>query len=388
MWSPGSSSRGIASYELVVGGTTRAECSGPSTSCVVRGLAEGRTYDWRVVGHSSTGRTATSGFSTFTTNAAPVVTGLLSDVDGLEQVPLELRISWAAATDPDGDAVRYTIQVAGPDVRAGVACATTAQTCDLPFTLRPGGTYRLTLEATDAIGLSASTSATFTARRPVVLIHGYMGDADTWDGMRQSLLGEGFPVLDFDASQAGVQAMAYDSIVDGGIAVVAVSEVAPRIEAALTRGGYAKNQPVDVVAHSMGGLVTRWLVEEAGETLTVRDYRVTTEAKWSTQVRTLVTLATPHHGSKWPYCLTDVCSDMAPESDFLEFLGYDPRPPTTRYYTVGGGEDAIVSAQSARLSTSEWTYIPDACHTESDCRIVGHPTALRVVMDALDMRKA
>lgn len=387
-WLPATSSAGIATYELILGGTSRSECRSTHTQCTVRNLAPGTQYEWTVTARSLTGKIATSVARSFTTNARPDVVGALAETNGLEQVPLQVRLGWGPARDADGDALTYQVRLAPAGGRESSICSGNILSCDVPTRLTAGTRYTMTLVATDAIGLEASTTATFTTRRPIVLVHGYMGDSTTWNGMLQALVAADYPVLDFDPTRAGVQAMAYDSIMDGGIPRVATAEVAPRINAALIAAGYSSDAPIDVVAHSMGGLVTRWLAEQAGASVNVRDYSISTPTKWGTQVRNLVTLATPHYGSNWSFCFSDVCEDMSPDSPFLEYLGYEAAGAQTRYFAAGGGEDAVVDWRSAQLSGADWTYIEDACHSDSDCRIIGHPDALDLVERALEMRRA
>ena len=98
---------------------------------------------------------------------------------------------------------------------------------------------------------------------------------------------------------------------------------------------------VNVVGHSMGGLIARWMVQEMEGTALVD---------------TLVTLATPHHGTRAAY-LSPIARIRAlrPGSPLLRQLNStDPRELSTRLVSVFGDVDVmVVPSNSARLSGGE-----------------------------------
>jgi hypothetical protein len=167
---------------------------------------------------------------------------------------------------------------------------------------------------------------------PVVEVAGLGSDGTGFSDLTAGLRTEGVPVLDFDPDAAGVQPLVYapdDIDATTGIADLAVDLVAPAIREALARAGFAPDQHVDVVAHSMGGLLVRYLVEHpAGD--------------WAERVDDLVMVASPNHGSDvidWetrgdgPF--GTLGRDMRPGSTLLSGLGYD-EPPGEVYTTIGG----------------------------------------------------
>src|SRR3954451_25004580 len=100
---------------------------------------------------------------------------------------------------------------------------------------------------------------------PVVLIPGWHGDAGSFDRMVPALEAAGRTVLDFDPDRPGPQGLTYAPAGDGQhIPDVAVGVVGPAVEDALARAGYPRDGAVDIVGYSMGGLVARYLVEQAG----------------------------------------------------------------------------------------------------------------------------
>jgi triacylglycerol lipase len=107
---------------------------------------------------------------------------------------------------------------------------------------------------------------------------------------------------------------------------------------------------VDIVAHSMGGLSSRWFAKFLGSGIGVAHY---------------VSLGTPQYG------LRQVCSapaslggQMCPGSSFLRTLNAgDDTPGRTRYTSIYSTTDGIVPASSSRLDGG-------ACHVKD--RGVGH----------------
>jgi triacylglycerol lipase len=78
---------------------------------------------------------------------------------------------------------------------------------------------------------------------------------------------------------------------------------------------------VDIIAHSMGGLASRWYVERMDGAYTVDD---------------LVTLGTPHQGNMLAsyFTFTQGAQDMLPGSEFLAELDTDTISPDVHYINV------------------------------------------------------
>lgn len=358
-WLPSTDSRGNGlSYDVTLNGAT--VCSGPAASCVVTDLAQGTTYAWVVTARSGTGASASSGAWSFRTDAAPGRVAIAAGHEGTEQLPLSFSVAEAPVADPDGDPVRYDVVARNPDGGVASACRAVAEPACALTVPRFGRTYAI--EITPSDGLLQGPISTFhvTTRLPIVLVHGWNGDSSTWDGLRESLVDEGYPVLDF-TSITGGPSLHYDTSV-GGIAYEASKEVAPDVAAALRGAGYPAGQRFDVVAHSMGGLVTRWLVEHAGERITEAGTAVQTPTGWSAQVRTLTMLATPNHGANFD-CGSTACKEMTPGSDFLGYLGYRAGARAAGYRTLAGDADQVVDATSASLDDVPASVFHRVCHS-------------------------
>ena len=85
---------------------------------------------------------------------------------------------------------------------------------------------------------------------------------------------------------------------------------------------------IDIISHSMGGLVSRWFVEKLGG---------------DDQVDDLVTLATPHQGTLKAYAgsLAPACREMLPGSDLIYELNSEALPSSVNYTAVWGSSDHV-----------------------------------------------
>jgi pimeloyl-ACP methyl ester carboxylesterase len=195
--------------------------------------------------------------------------------------------------------------------------------------------------------------------RPVVLLHGFDSNPDIFRGSEIYLAEAGFePLLvpwrpgpGHDARQT------------------ATDVVLPGIEAALSDAGHPPDVRFHVVAHSMGGLMVRYLLEQATPELAQR-------------VESLVMISTPNHGPRTGlghHACNAVADrdwrrlgcDLKPKSAFITGLGQAvPDGLPTRYLAIGvesfepflphppfdgdgdgvaRGHDKVVMAESAHL---------------------------------------
>lgn len=107
---------------------------------------------------------------------------------------------------------------------------------------------------------------------------------------------------------------------------------------------------VDIVAHSMGGLISRYYIKNLGG---------------EGQVERLVMLATPNHGTIVSYLGPSAgAKQMHPGSDFLKTLNAgDESPGAIKYTSIRGGLDEIVIPHSSPiLEGAENHYSRFAAH--------------------------
>lgn len=167
---------------------------------------------------------------------------------------------------------------------------------------------------------------------PVVLVAGVMSSGAGFARLTAVLEADGTPVLDFDPVRAGTQPFTFVPTAAGQhVPDIAVAMLQPAVKDALARAGYDRErQHVDVVAHSVGGLLARFLIER--------------DPSWASRIDDLVMVATPNHGSTFGSWLArthdsvwnGIAGDFRPGSPFLTDLG--TAEPAGEVYTAIGGE--------------------------------------------------
>ena len=131
-------------------------------------------------------------------------------------------------------------------------------------------------------------------RNPVLLIHGIKDDARKMEPMARSLRAQGWEAKTMSFKPSWGQR---------GLDVLA-GQVAQFVDE-----NYAPGEKIDLVAFSMGGLVTRYYLQRLGGLERVQHY---------------VTLSTPHHGTLLAYLIPNAgCRQMRPGSAFLRDLASD-----------------------------------------------------------------
>lgn len=164
-------------------------------------------------------------------------------------------------------------------------------------------------------------------RRPIVLLHGFAG----WS---RGLL----PLEDFLARELSREVVRLRL----GTGLESLESAAGRAAGFLARVAAAHpGQRIDVVAHSMGGLVASYLLKTIDR---------------GAHLGAVITLGTPHRGT--PFALAGArllgrlgpsLAQMAPGSRFLEALEREPVPEGSALYSLAGLADLLVPAPCARL---------------------------------------
>lgn len=143
--------------------------------------------------------------------------------------------------------------------------------------------------------LCSSVSAPALAQtEPIVFVHGYSGATSNFDTMVNRFTASGYPA-------AKLYRFGYNSFQNSNkTSGEALSNFINTVRF------YNGNQRVSVVAHSNGGLVTRW-------------HRV--KLNGNADMRRFISLGTPHKGTTGAYsCYAPACYDMRPNSSFLTQL--------------------------------------------------------------------
>jgi triacylglycerol esterase/lipase EstA (alpha/beta hydrolase family) len=188
--------------------------------------------------------------------------------------------------------------------------------------------------------------------RPVIFVHGFDREADTncaaaWRNARTVLKKYRWRARSYTFGYYG-RARNCDMHARG-----TTDTRIQTVGAALARRIYkhftSKGKAVDIVAHSMGGLVAKAAIQ--GTNKYGKQSR-----KWPSRlyIEDVVTLGTPHGGIPFgelvDFCAIthEQCSDMRRGSGFLRWVGSRPQSQMGTDYTfVGSTGDDTVSARSA-----------------------------------------
>ncbi|HET6953211.1 MAG TPA: triacylglycerol lipase [Acidimicrobiales bacterium] len=171
--------------------------------------------------------------------------------------------------------------------------------------------------ATSVAGTSAPATAQAT-RNPILFVHGYGGSAGNWNTMISRFRSAGY-------TSNELMAITYNSALSNTTIAGQVRTAADNLR---SRTGAAK---IDIVAHSMGSLSTRYYLKNLGGSSVVDDW---------------VSLGGPNHGTTSALACTLIslgCVDMVAGSLFLLGLNAgDESPGSTSYSTVWSSCDGVI----------------------------------------------
>jgi triacylglycerol lipase len=163
---------------------------------------------------------------------------------------------------------------------------------------------------------------------PILLVHGYFSNRGMWWRFRQRLANADVgPIYTITLSPL------WGSIDE------MVPQLVAKIETICTQTGHEK---LIVVAHSMGGLVTRAYM--------------TSNVNGSSRIAKLITLATPHHGTQMAnFGIGQCVGEMQMKSGWLAALerGEEniPHPNAVSIYTLN--DDLVYPPENCRLAWAE-----------------------------------
>jgi triacylglycerol esterase/lipase EstA (alpha/beta hydrolase family) len=166
---------------------------------------------------------------------------------------------------------------------------------------------------------AAFTPASSMAQDPILFVHGWSESASLWSTMIKNFENDGYP-------KSYLSAYSYNTSQSNKID--AEKEVASHVESLLKTTGASK---VDIIAHSMGSLNTRWYIKFDGGESKVDDW---------------VSLGGPNHGTETANaCSFQVaCQEMQVGSKFLSELNAgDETPGVVNYGTWWSPCDEIIN---------------------------------------------
>jgi triacylglycerol esterase/lipase EstA (alpha/beta hydrolase family) len=183
---------------------------------------------------------------------------------------------------------------------------------------------------------AASAPASSLAVDPILFVHGWSGSASNWNTMVSRFEKDGWP-------KSYLRAYSYNTSQSNR--TTAETIVKSEVEALKKATGAAK---VDIVAHSMGSLNSRWYIKfVAGGEANIDEW---------------VSLGGPNHGtSAANICFTTSCVEMRAGSSFLTTLNSgDETPGAVNYGTWWSPCDEFINPDSS-------VPLSGATNTETAC---------------------
>jgi triacylglycerol lipase len=173
-----------------------------------------------------------------------------------------------------------------------------------------------------------------SAQDPILFVHGYTESASVWNTMIGRFEKDGY-------AKSSLSAYSYNTSQSNK---TDAAEVKSRVETLLKNTGATK---VDIIAHSMGSLNSRWYIKFLGGESKVDDW---------------VSLGGPNHGTEFAnWCFSTSCVEMRIGSTFLNELNAgDETPGTVNYGTWWSPCDEIINPDSS-VALSGATNNKTAC---------------------------
>jgi triacylglycerol lipase len=219
-----------------------------------------------------------------------------------------------------------------------LAAALAAVLFAVPAGAAKGGNGKTT---TTTESTTTTTAAPADVRDPILFVHGWNSNASTWDTMISRFTAAGYQSHElhrwsYNTSQSNKQT---------------AEEIRTIVARILAETGADQ---VDLIAHSMGSLSSRWYVKFlGGDTEDLID-------AW-------VSLGGPNHGTDTAnLCFSTACREMRIGSAFLgELNAGDESPGDVRYATWWSPCDTVINPDSS-VAVAGATNTQTACISHSD----------------------
>lgn len=198
-----------------------------------------------------------------------------------------------------------------------------------------GGKPPKTTTTTEA----TTTTAAPDVRDPILFVHGWNSSASTWDTMVSRFQAAGY-------TSGELHRWSYNTSQSNK---TTAAEISARVDDILATTGADQ---VDLIAHSMGSLSSRWYVKFLGGDSTDK-------------IDAWVSLGGPNHGTDTAnWCFSTACSEMRIGSSFLQELNAgDESPGDVRYATWWSPCDTVINPDSS-------VPVAGAGNTQTAC--IGH----------------
>ena len=171
---------------------------------------------------------------------------------------------------------------------------------------------------------------------PVLLLHGFLGTRGSMFPLERRLAAEGFTVISFNLGALNSRDIRASAFL-----------IHRKIESILQQTSLQK---IDIVGHSMGGLIGLYYIKKLGG---------------HARVRRLIMMGTPVKGT-WA-ALAGVATlglwsksswQLLPRSRFLDELNQGPLPPDVEVYTLAAARDWVCPLETTRMRGATAVTVP------------------------------
>ncbi len=171
---------------------------------------------------------------------------------------------------------------------------------------------------------------------PVLIIHGFLGTRGSMYMLERRLVADGFVCVSFNLGTLNVRDIRRSAFL-----------IHRKIERILAQ---TPSQKIDIIGHSMGGLIGLYYVKKLGG---------------HTRVRKLIMMGTPVRGT-WA-ALAGVVTlglwstsswQLLPRSRFLDELAQGPIPPGVEVSTIAAARDWVVPLTTTRMPGANAMTVP------------------------------
>ena len=171
---------------------------------------------------------------------------------------------------------------------------------------------------------------------PVLIIHGFLGTRGSMYMFERRLVQDGFVVVSFNLGTLNVRDIRRSAFL-----------IHRKIERILAQ---TPSQRIDIIGHSMGGLIGLYYVKKLGG---------------HARVRKLIMMGTPVRGT-W-FALAGVVTlglwstsswQLLPRSRFLDELAQGPMPPNVEIHTIAAARDWVVPLSTTRMTGANAMTVP------------------------------
>lgn len=174
------------------------------------------------------------------------------------------------------------------------------------------------------------------AAPPVLLIHGFLGTRGSMYLLERRLVEDGFVVVSFNIGTFNVRDIRRSAFL-----------IHRKIERILAQ---TPSQKIDIIGHSMGGLIGLYYVKKLGG---------------HARVRKLIMMGTPVRGT-WGALIGVVTLglwstsswQLLPRSRFLDELAQGALPPNVEVHTIAAARDWVVPLPTTRLRGANAMTVP------------------------------